>query len=253
MPRRRRSRGARAHRIPYVLLVESHDLGPRAQWRKRVKGAVVPRLVRGRQACSSSGRRRASRSSRAALIRARCASSRTPSTSTPGAIAQGCGRLRHARRGPTRTSSCSAVATTRPGERSRRAHSRAAAATDDRRLRVVVAGSGPGARSHCASSPTQLGVAARRCSATCARKQLAAEYVRADVFALLSLHETWGVVVNEAAASGLPLVLSDRVGAPTTSSARRRERLRRPGRGCRCGGRGSRTPRRRLRVAAGDG
>ncbi len=35
----------------------------------------------------------------------------------------------------------------------------------------------------------------------------------ADVFALLSRHEPWGVVVNEAAASGLPLLLSDRVGA----------------------------------------
>ena len=35
----------------------------------------------------------------------------------------------------------------------------------------------------------------------------------ADIFALLSAHEPWGVVVNEAAASGLPLVLSDRVGA----------------------------------------
>ena len=38
-------------------------------------------------------------------------------------------------------------------------------------------------------------------------------YVAADVFALLSERETWGVVVNEAAACGLPLVLSDRVGA----------------------------------------
>ena len=38
-------------------------------------------------------------------------------------------------------------------------------------------------------------------------------YVAADVFALLSRHEPWGVVVNEAAACGLPLVLSDRVGA----------------------------------------
>jgi glycosyltransferase involved in cell wall biosynthesis len=38
-------------------------------------------------------------------------------------------------------------------------------------------------------------------------------YVAADVFALLSHHEPWGVVVNEAAAAGLPLVLSDRVGA----------------------------------------
>jgi glycosyltransferase involved in cell wall biosynthesis len=44
-------------------------------------------------------------------------------------------------------------------------------------------------------------------------EELAQRYVEADVFALLSRHETWGVVVNEAAASGLPLVLSDRVGA----------------------------------------
>jgi glycosyltransferase involved in cell wall biosynthesis len=38
-------------------------------------------------------------------------------------------------------------------------------------------------------------------------------YAAADVFALLSEREPWGVVVNEAAACGLPLVLSDRVGA----------------------------------------
>jgi glycosyltransferase involved in cell wall biosynthesis len=44
-------------------------------------------------------------------------------------------------------------------------------------------------------------------------EELARRYVEADVFALLSRHEPWGVVVNEAAASGLPLVLSDRVGA----------------------------------------
>jgi glycosyltransferase involved in cell wall biosynthesis len=46
-----------------------------------------------------------------------------------------------------------------------------------------------------------------------AEEDLARRYVGADVFALLSRHEPWGVVVNEAAASGLPLVLSDRVGA----------------------------------------
>ena len=43
--------------------------------------------------------------------------------------------------------------------------------------------------------------------------QLLEAYAAADVFALLSRREPWGVVVNEAAASGLPLVLSDRVGA----------------------------------------
>ena len=39
-------RVVRAHGVPYVLLVESHDLGPRAGWRRAVKGAVVPRIVR---------------------------------------------------------------------------------------------------------------------------------------------------------------------------------------------------------------
>jgi glycosyltransferase involved in cell wall biosynthesis len=38
-------------------------------------------------------------------------------------------------------------------------------------------------------------------------------FAAADVFALLSERETWTVVVNEAAACGLPLVLSARVGA----------------------------------------
>jgi glycosyltransferase involved in cell wall biosynthesis len=43
--------------------------------------------------------------------------------------------------------------------------------------------------------------------------EVAEAYAAADVFALLSLRESWGVVVNEAAATGLPLVLSDQVGA----------------------------------------
>jgi glycosyltransferase involved in cell wall biosynthesis len=46
-----------------------------------------------------------------------------------------------------------------------------------------------------------------------AEAELAGRYAEADIFALLSRHEPWGVVVNEAAASALPLVLSERVGA----------------------------------------
>ena len=38
-------------------------------------------------------------------------------------------------------------------------------------------------------------------------------YAIADIFVLPSNHEPWGVVVNEAMASGLPIVLSDKVGA----------------------------------------
>jgi glycosyltransferase involved in cell wall biosynthesis len=88
---------------------------------------------------------------------------------------------------------------------------RAAAATGDRRIRVVVAGSGPGSQ--------QLTELAESLSVTLTllgdlhEEALAEAYVGADIFALLSMHETWGVVVNEAAASGLPLLLSDRVGA----------------------------------------
>ena len=43
--------------------------------------------------------------------------------------------------------------------------------------------------------------------------ELPSLYAAADLFVLPSLHEPWGVVVNEAMAAGLPLVLTDRVGA----------------------------------------
>ena len=44
-------------------------------------------------------------------------------------------------------------------------------------------------------------------------EELLAAYAAADLFVLPSVQEPWGAVVNEAAAAGLPLLLSDVVGA----------------------------------------
>ena len=170
----------RRHRVPYVLLVESHDLGPRSSWRGAVKGAVVPRLVRGASSFLVVGT--AARESvvarGAAPERVRVFANtidvprwieraeRLPSGEHDGVVVLSVGRAV-----PDKGFDVLAVACARAGVR----------------LETVTGG--------------------------LAEEELARRYVEADVFALLSRHETWGVVVNEAAASGLPLVLSDRVGA----------------------------------------
>ena len=41
----------------------------------------------------------------------------------------------------------------------------------------------------------------------------AAIFAAADAFVLPSRHDGWGVVVNEALGAGLPIIVSDRVGA----------------------------------------
>ena len=88
---------------------------------------------------------------------------------------------------------------------------RAIAESGDARFRLIVAGSGPEER-RLAELAKELGVRLT-IRGDLPEETLAEDYAAADIFALLSPRETWGVVVNEAAASGLPLVLSDRVGA----------------------------------------
>lgn len=47
----------------------------------------------------------------------------------------------------------------------------------------------------------------------CAPEALPLEFAQADVFVIPSRHDGWGVVVNQALASGLPVLASDQVGA----------------------------------------
>jgi glycosyltransferase involved in cell wall biosynthesis len=206
---------ARAHRVPYVLLVESHDLGPRAGWRRAVKGAVVPRLVRGATSVLSVG----TAASQSVIARGADSERVRVFANTVDVeswiaradrIATGRAELRAADGFADEDVVVLSVGRLVP-EKGFETLVRAAAEVGDERLRLVLAGSGP------ASGPL-LELAGRLdvrllIKGELAEGALAQEYATADVFALLSLHETWAVVVNEAAASGLPLVLSDRVGA----------------------------------------
>jgi glycosyltransferase involved in cell wall biosynthesis len=171
---------ARAARVPYILLVESHDLGPRAGWRRAVKGTVVPHLVRGAASVLVVGT-----AARESVVARGAAPERVRVFANTVDVAHWIERARglprHAHDGVVVLSVGRAV--------------------PEKGFDVLEAA--------CARADVQLETIAGGLS----QEQLAQRYVDADVFALLSRQETWGVVVNEAAASGLPLVLSDRVGA----------------------------------------
>ena len=205
----------RARRIPYVLLVESHDLGPRSGWRRAVKGAVVPRIVRGAASVLVVGT--AARESVLARgapperIRVFANTVDVPAWSERAdRLAEGREHLR-SESGVADDDVVVLSVGRLVFDKGLDVLIRAVTAAGDSRLRLVFAGSGP--------DEAALIELARDLDVwllirgDLPEAALADEYVKADAFALLSVHETWGVVVNEAAASGLPLVLSERVGA----------------------------------------
>ena len=196
----------RARRVPYVLHVESHDLERRARWRRAVKGAVVPRLVRGATSLLTVGT-----AARESLLAYGARSDRVRTfantVDVPAWIARA-DRLGRQRTDEDVVVLC--VARLVP-DKGVDVLLRAVAEAGDERLRLVVAGDGPEA-AELRRLARELGVRLT-IRGDLTEEELAREYVDADVFALLSWHEPWGVVVNEAAASGLALLLSDRVGA----------------------------------------
>ncbi|TML95109.1 MAG: glycosyltransferase [Actinobacteria bacterium] len=196
----------RLRRVPYVLHVESHDLERRAAWRRAVKGAVVPRLVR--RAASVLAVGTAARDSLLAYgARPERVRTFADTVDVPAWIERADGLARQ-RSDDEVVVLC--VARLVP-DKGVDVLVRAIAEAGDERLRLVVAGGGSEA-ARLAELADELGVRLT-IRGDLAEDALAQEYVDADVFALLSWHEPWAVVVNEAAASGLPLVLSDRVGA----------------------------------------
>jgi glycosyltransferase involved in cell wall biosynthesis len=168
----------RARHVPYVLHVESHDLDPRPPWRRAVKNAVASPAIRG---------------ARSVLV--------------VGSAA----RRSVEARGATRVA---IFANTIDVERW---IERAETLPRPTHEGVVVLSVGRNVPEKAfdilAQACAEAGVRLETVTGGLNEDELARRYAAADVFALLSRHEPWGVVVNEAAASGLPLVLSDRVGA----------------------------------------
>jgi glycosyltransferase involved in cell wall biosynthesis len=197
---------ARRRDIPVVLLVESHDLGPRARWRRAVKEAVVPRLVRRAAAFLAVGS-----AARDSLVRHGADPQSVRIFANTIDITGWEGRVSEARRNRSDEDVLVISVARLAPEKGLDTLIRAVAEAGVARLRLVVAGAGP-ERSALESLAARLGVRADFRGAV-PRDALVDLYVEADIFALLSRHEPWGVVVNEAAATGLPLVLSDRVGA----------------------------------------
>jgi glycosyltransferase involved in cell wall biosynthesis len=206
----------RARRVPYVLLVESNDRDPRPQWRRLVKGIVANPMIRGADRLLAIGRLAresvVARGARPEDVRwfantvdvdaffdhaDRLGSHRVELRATLGAGGEDVVVLSVARLAP---------------EKGLDTLVRGAAAAGDPRLALVVAGEGP-ERTRLEGLAGELGVRLKLLGDLQPWERMFDLYAAADVFALLSTHEPWGVVVNEAAAFGLPLVLSDRVGA----------------------------------------
>ncbi len=205
----------RLRRVPYVLLVESNDRDERPGWRRAVKGAVVPAVVRGAAHVLVVGTlARESMLARGADPARIDVFADTIDVAAFGERADALAPRRDELRreaglGPDDVAVLS-VARLSP-EKGLDTLVRAVAAAGDPRLVLVLAGGGP-ERKRLQALARDTGVRLVLLPHT-PWERISEVYAVADVFALLSTHEPWGVVVNEAAASGLPLVLSDRVGA----------------------------------------
>jgi glycosyltransferase involved in cell wall biosynthesis len=205
----------RLRRVPYVLLVESNDRDERPGWRRAVKGAVVPAIVRGAAHVLVVGSlARESMLARGADPARIDVFADTVDVAAFGARADALGPVREDLRRAAGIEpddvAVLSVARLSP-EKGLDTLVRAVATVGDPRVVLVVAGGGP-ERERLERLARDEDVRLVLLPHT-PWERISEVYALADVFALLSTHEPWGVVVNEAAASGLPLVLSERVGA----------------------------------------
>ncbi len=201
--------------VPYILVVESHDEGPRAGWRRTVKDTVVPPVVTNASGVLVTGTlARNSMVARGASPDRVRVFANTVDVEEFGAraleLAPRRAELRSALGAEDDDVIVLSVARLAPEKGFDTLVDAVAEAGDDR-LVLAIAGDGP---ERVGLEAFARGLGVRHVFAGDVDWERIVElYAAADVFALLSEREPWAVVVNEAAACGLPLVLSDRVGA----------------------------------------
>lgn len=206
---------SRLRGVPYVLVVESHDQGPRPGWRRTIKGTVVPPVVSGASGVLVTGTlARSSMVARGAHPERVRVFANTVDVEEFGRrvteLESQRPELRRALGAGDDDVVVLSVARLAP-EKGLDTLVRAVAEAGDERLVLVVAGEG--------DERPRLEALGRALEVRLVLTgdvdwgRIVELYAAADVFALLSEREPWAVVVNEAAACGLPLVLSDRVGA----------------------------------------
>src|SRR5581483_3439335 len=200
----------RVRRVPYVLVVESHDRGSRRAWRRAVKGAVVPWVVRGATSVLAAGSL-----ARESMIARGADADRVRTFANTVDVAELAARVDDLRESRDRlrgelglaADDVAVLCVARLALEKGIDVLLQAAARVGAPVSVLLAGDGPerSRLEQLGGRVTFLGVRPW--------ESLAEVYAAADVFALLSRFETWGVVVNEAAAAALPLVVSEGAGA----------------------------------------
>lgn len=197
---------ARAHRIPYVLMFESHLLEPRPRLIRTLKNTVIPRVIRPAAGCLVTGTlaREAAISFGADARRVRTFANTIDVDATATRIAEArSNRSEIRRRCGVQSSDVLVLSVGRLAPE--KGMKTVAAAAQAAGMHALIVGDGPER------------ACIERAGATIAGflegPDLDAAYAAADVFMLASHREPWGVVVNEAAAAALPLVLSTQVGA----------------------------------------
>jgi glycosyltransferase involved in cell wall biosynthesis len=197
---------ARLRGVPYILMSESHLLDPRPVWKRAAKRALLPHVV-----AHASGWLVTGSLAREAIVSYGADAARVRLFANTVDAAAFAARVDEVRARAQRTDEEVVVLSTARLDRVKGLDVLIRAAARVPRVKLVLVGSGP-QEAELRALAAELGVRTEFGGFVDA-PDIPAVYATADVFALLSRSEPWGVAVVEAAAAGLPLLLSTRVGA----------------------------------------